>query len=1092
MKKFEKFSMWLKLCATLLLLRTVDVQAQSCTPAPANLVSWWRAEGDATDAVGANNGSANGVNYLIGETGQAFSFDGSTTYIDLGNPASLQLQNFTIEAWIQRYSSSSISLIAPNGEILCYGSGGYGLGMWSDGRVYLTRAEFDNISVYAGLTDTNSFHHVAVTKSGTSVIIYVDGVSYPASSAYTSTFTFTTPIAIGADGDNHTAPFYGAIDELAVYSRALSAAEIKALYQAGAGGKCLTGGPVITLQPVDSSFDVASNGTFTVAASGTLPLSYQWSFNGTNLPWATNYSLTLTNVQPLNAGQYSVVVSNLSGSVTSYAANLTVVTLPPSISTQPASQTTYSSRSASFSVTVSGTPPFSYQWLFNSNSLSGATSPILTLSNLQTNQSGVYAVVVSNSAGTVTSSNAILNVFPLPQCVTAPSNLVSWWQGEGNAWDAYGGINGTASNVTYAAAKVGQGFILNGSNAFVNLGNPLSLQLQNFTIEAWIRRFSSTSTSLINQNGEILCYGSGGYGLGIWNTGNLYLTKADSDNVQVGTGLTDTNGFHHVAVSKLGTNVSFYLDGVYYPAPSSYNSTFTFTAPVAIGCDADTHYAAFYGAIDEVSVYSRALSSNEIQGIYNAGVVGKCPIMISPAIVQQPTNLTTVPSNNVSLGANVVGSPLLNFQWLLNGAAVPGATNSSLTFSNIQPSSAGIYSLLVTNTFGSVTSFPASVKVVLVTVLGNGLTLTNSTNSFSTSVSIQLRNFYSGGYIFYTLDGSIPTPFSAVYSGPLVLSNNAVIRTLAFSVDFLQYAYSDPLTVQIVPSYTLTKSTAGGGTISANPASTSNSYLSGTLVTLTATPSTGWTFLGWAGDLGGTNATNSLVMTGNKSVQAVFGTTVTNSAGGGGSVVFDPPGTVFPYGFNLQASAVPQAGNVFVLWGNAAVGNTNPLSFTVTNPNPEISALFTTVSSGDVALTVVPVGRGRVSVSPRANEYSSGTAVTITATPDAGKSFLGWSGNAAGSQNPMSVVMNQSKVIYANFGTNNSLVLTLVSGLQNSQGVELDLNGEIGTHYRLDGTTDLVNWTPLFNLTNDVGTLHYIDYSASNQNKKFYRSVILP
>ncbi len=186
--------------------------AQTCTPPPANLVSWWRAEGDATDAIGGNNGAAN-CGFSQGEVGEAFSMDGATTYVVLGNPTNLQLQNFTIEAWIQRSSSTAVSLVTQNAEIVSWGTGGYAFGLWYDGRLYLDSLDISEVAVSAGLTDTSNFHHVAVTKSGTVVIFYLDGAAL-ATNVFTNSFTFNTSLAIGARGDNLNNNFFGAIDEL--------------------------------------------------------------------------------------------------------------------------------------------------------------------------------------------------------------------------------------------------------------------------------------------------------------------------------------------------------------------------------------------------------------------------------------------------------------------------------------------------------------------------------------------------------------------------------------------------------------------------------------------------------------------------------------------------------------------------------------------------------------------------------------------------------------------------------------------------------------------------------------------------------------
>ena len=118
--------------------------------------------------------------------------------------------------------------------------------------------------------------------------------------------------------------FNGLIDEVSIYNRALTASEIQAIYAADSGGKCPLSAPVITSQPTNQTVTVGGTSTFSITASGAAPLSYQWNFNGTNLSGATNTSLTLTNVQWNQAGNYAVLVTNLYGSILSSNAVLTV------------------------------------------------------------------------------------------------------------------------------------------------------------------------------------------------------------------------------------------------------------------------------------------------------------------------------------------------------------------------------------------------------------------------------------------------------------------------------------------------------------------------------------------------------------------------------------------------------------------------------------------------------------------------------------------------------------------------------------------------------------------------------------------------
>ena len=167
--------------------------------------------------------------------------------------------------------------------------------------------------------------------------------------------------------------------------------------------------PSIQIHPGSQTVTQGGNATFSVIASGTPPLGYQWRLNGTNLSGGSASAYTVTNAQPANAGGYSVVVTNSAGSATSAVAALTV-NIPPSITGQPQNQTAGLGVNVSFAVTASGTAPLSYQWRFNGTNLAGATASDFSLLNVQTADGGSYAVVVTNVAGAVTSANAVLTV----------------------------------------------------------------------------------------------------------------------------------------------------------------------------------------------------------------------------------------------------------------------------------------------------------------------------------------------------------------------------------------------------------------------------------------------------------------------------------------------------------------------------------------------------------------------------------------------------------------------------------------------------------------------------------------------------------
>jgi len=214
--------------------------------------------------------------------------------------------------------------------------------------------------------------------------------------------------------------------------------------------------------------------------------------------------------------------------------------------------------------------------------------------------------------------------------VTPPPGLVAWWPGNGNAVDIVGGNNGTLSNgVTYVPGEVQQAFNFNADSAMVLLTNSPALQLQNFTVETWIKRGSLTAVysdaNAVAGNALMFGYGNSGYSFAMGSNGNLILTWVDHDDVVSSAAVTDTT-WHHIAVTTTNGTVVFYLDGTAYPA-ASYLRTYTFATAPAIGGRADNlnqnNNDSFLGSIDEISVYNRALTATEIQSVYQAGAAGK-------------------------------------------------------------------------------------------------------------------------------------------------------------------------------------------------------------------------------------------------------------------------------------------------------------------------------------------------------------------------------------------------------------------------------------------------------------------------------------
>jgi hypothetical protein len=191
--------------------------------------------------------------------------------------------------------------------------------------------------------------------------------------------------------------------------------------------------PTIVQQPTNLSVVLSSNAAFFVAATNYLTMTYQWQLNGTNVTdggeftGSTSPVLAISGTQIADAGAYQVIVTTSDGAVTSAVATLTVL-VPVTITNQPANLTVLSGNTVSFAVTATGSTPFSYLWyvngivLTNGGRVNGATSNLLTLANVQTNDTGLYQVVVTNICSTATSAAASLTVLDPAQIPGQPDS----------------------------------------------------------------------------------------------------------------------------------------------------------------------------------------------------------------------------------------------------------------------------------------------------------------------------------------------------------------------------------------------------------------------------------------------------------------------------------------------------------------------------------------------------------------------------------------------------------------------------------------------------------------------------------------------
>lgn len=304
----------------------------NCTPRPPGLVAWWPGDGVGLDVVGTNRGTLmNGATFAPGKVGQAFSFDGVGGYVQIPNSASLDMANNTplsVALWANRTGTAgTMHLIGKRDG--CAGGCPDGI-QWQiafDG----SGLQFGpgHCGVVTGLQmPLNAWTHLAGTFDGSTFRFYVNGLLVSSAAGSLGSHA-GSGIEIARSG-TCGGLFQGLIDEVAIFNRALSAAEIAAIYAAGTAGKCFTNdpSPIFVQQPISQVSFLDNTVSFMAFAMGSPRPTYQWLFNGVPLPGATNLNMTVAHLDLTKAGAYSVVASSASGLTTSQVARLTVL-VPP-------------------------------------------------------------------------------------------------------------------------------------------------------------------------------------------------------------------------------------------------------------------------------------------------------------------------------------------------------------------------------------------------------------------------------------------------------------------------------------------------------------------------------------------------------------------------------------------------------------------------------------------------------------------------------------------------------------------------------------------------------------------------------------------
>ena len=369
------------------------------------------------------------------------------------------------------------------------------------------------------------------------------------------------------------------------------------------------------------------------------------------------------------------------------------------------------------------------------------------------------------------------------------------------------------------------------------------------------------------------------------------------------------------------------------------------------------------------------------------------------AINTYPLTVSTVGNGSVTRNPDL---PAYNHGSTVQLTAVPAAGWTFTNWSGAATGSVNPTTVLMDGPKSVTATFTVNNYALSVTTVGTGTVTRNPDQPlYAHGTVVQLTAVPGAGYSFTAWSGDATgstNPTSVVMDGPRNV-------TATFTLN----------------SYTLSVNTVGSGTVAKSP--DQPTYTHGTVVQLTATPGTGYTFTGWGGDTSGTANPLTVVMTRNRSITATFTIntyTLSVSTVGTGSVTKNPNQATYNHGTSVLLTPNPGTGYSFTGWGGDTSGTANPLTVVMTR-NRSITATFTLNS---YTLSVNIVGNGTVSKNPDQPTYTHGTVVQLTATPGTGYTFTGWGGDTSGTANPLTVVMTRNRSITATF-TINSYTLSV-------------------------------------------------------------------
>jgi hypothetical protein len=457
----------------------------------------------------------------------------------------------------------------------------------------------------------------------------------------------------------------------------------------------------------------------------------------------------------------------------------------PVVTTEPQSTTVFEGSTLSLRVVADGEQPFSYLWYRGDEILRSQTTDNLVITDATTTDEGEYTVVVSNAIGEIRSGSAPVNVTPVTGLDTG---RVAYWSfdassgstaSDGSSNSNDGELLGFSDN-GFASAQVNNGLNFDGFGAFVAVNDSVSLNqiTSEASIAFWINLRSygeiedagtyTRASSYILRKGNHL-------GIRIANdpgtvTRTLTVRSSDgNDGGGVAKGAWELNApqgsllldeWQHFTVVYKNGMVTMYQNGIPLSEPAEGTLGTPNDLPLTIGSydDVDTVLRFLNGSLDELSVWQRPISEEEILDLAGKDITG------APVIEVQPVAQKKLEGTSVTFSVVATGMRPVTYQWMHKGQTIEGATKRQLTLNRLLPPDAGAYSVLITNTQGEATSENAILNIEELGAITSGLAahFTFDETSGSTindvtdnTMSGTLFNFDAGAFQTGVVGGSL-------------------------------------------------------------------------------------------------------------------------------------------------------------------------------------------------------------------------------------------------------------------------------------------------------------------------------------------------